>query len=68
MAAEPLHICPRCGGKVRRLISAGGGLIFKGSGFYETDYKHKNWKESGTAKEKPSKPAAKVKETTSSGD
>ena len=31
--------CPKCGGKVRRLIGAGGGIIFKGSGFYATDYR-----------------------------
>ena len=36
---RPLTDCPRCGGKVRRLISGGAGLIFKGSGFYVTDYK-----------------------------
>lgn len=41
IVAEPLTVCPRCGGKVQRLISSGGGLIFKGSGFYETDYKRK---------------------------
>lgn len=36
--------CPfdGCGGKVKRLVSAGTGIIFKGSGFYETDYKQKN--------------------------
>ncbi len=32
--------CPQCGGKVQRLISGGAGLIFKGSGFYITDYKN----------------------------
>ena len=36
---EPLRKCPACGGKVRRLIGAGAGVIFKGSGFYITDYK-----------------------------
>ena len=39
--AEPLKKCPKCNGKVRRLIGAGSGLIFKGSGFYATDYKKK---------------------------
>ncbi|MCK5786806.1 MAG: zinc ribbon domain-containing protein [Candidatus Sabulitectum sp.] len=39
MSAEPDTKCPECGGKVRRLIGAGAGLIFKGSGFYQTDYK-----------------------------
>lgn len=31
--------CPKCGGKVKRLIGPGAGPIFKGKGFYETDYK-----------------------------
>jgi len=38
---DPLKKCPSCGGKVKRLIGAGAGLIFKGSGFYITDYKRK---------------------------
>ncbi len=36
---EPLRVCPRCGGELRRLIGTGGGIIFKGKGFYHTDYK-----------------------------
>lgn len=36
--------CPACGGETRRLISSGGGLLFKGSGFYETDYKKAEYK------------------------
>ena len=39
---EPLKKCPTCEGKVRKLISTGCGLIFKGNGFYVTDYKRKN--------------------------
>ncbi len=39
MTDEPLKVCPRCGGKLRRLIGAGAGIIFKGKGFYQTDYK-----------------------------
>jgi putative FmdB family regulatory protein len=35
---DPIRECPECGGKVRRLISSGGGLVFKGPGFYATDY------------------------------
>jgi putative FmdB family regulatory protein len=31
--------CPKCGGGVKRMIGGGGGIIFKGSGFYKTDYK-----------------------------
>jgi len=41
IAEPPRQRCPRCRGKVRRLLTAGGGLIFRGSGFYETDYKRK---------------------------
>ncbi len=36
-----LETCPKCGKKVKRIISAGTGIIFKGSGFYATDYKKK---------------------------
>jgi len=35
----PVQHCPECGGHVHRLIGTGAGIIFKGSGFYETDYK-----------------------------
>jgi putative FmdB family regulatory protein len=42
MSEKPLSKCPECGGKLRRLIGPGVGIIFKGSGFYETDYKRKN--------------------------
>jgi len=41
IASEPLQICPKCEGRVERKISGGTGLIFKGSGFYITDYKNK---------------------------
>lgn len=34
-----LEKCPKCGQKVKRLIGSGSGVIFKGSGFYATDYK-----------------------------
>jgi putative FmdB family regulatory protein len=37
---DPLTVCPRCGQPgLKRLIGRGAGIIFKGSGFYETDYK-----------------------------
>ena len=42
IVSEPLKTCPKCRGPVERLISPGAGLIFKGSGFYITDYKHKS--------------------------
>ncbi|MDP7557878.1 MAG: zinc ribbon domain-containing protein [Candidatus Marinimicrobia bacterium] len=42
MMDEPLEVCPECSGSVTRLIGGGAGLIFKGSGFYITDYKKKS--------------------------
>ena len=45
ITAKPLRKCPECGKPVRRLIGMGAGIIFKGSGFYETDYKHKKTSE-----------------------
>ncbi|MDD5438772.1 MAG: zinc ribbon domain-containing protein [Candidatus Omnitrophica bacterium] len=41
ITASPLTKCPKCKGKVERLIGKGSGIIFKGTGFYETDYKRK---------------------------
>jgi len=50
MTAEPVKVCPKCGKrKVRKLISAGAGLIFKGSGFYITDYRDGNYSEKAKA-------------------
>ncbi len=46
MTAEPVKICPVCGGEVKRLIGPGSGPIFKGNGFYQTDYKNKSVKSS----------------------
>ncbi|MDR2841986.1 MAG: hypothetical protein LBV52_02170 [Spirochaetaceae bacterium] len=37
MKDDPLKVCPQCGAEVARVISGGGGVIFKGSGFYSTD-------------------------------
>jgi putative FmdB family regulatory protein len=61
MSSEPLKVCPKCDGRLRRLIGAGAALIFKGSGFYCTDYR----KPSLDKKVDRSKEAAKkVKEST----
>ena len=42
MKDEPVKTCPQCGGSVRRLIGPGAAIIFKGSGFYATDYRKGN--------------------------
>jgi len=39
IASEPISVCPNCKAAVQRKISGGSGVIFKGSGFYITDYK-----------------------------
>ena len=44
MSATPRVKCEECGGPCTRLIGQGSGIIFKGSGFYETDYKNKKGK------------------------
>lgn len=41
---DPVETCPVCGGKVRRLISGGAGLLFKGNGFYITDHRSESYK------------------------
>jgi putative FmdB family regulatory protein len=41
---KPIRTCPRCGGEVRRLISGGIGVLFKGSGFYITDHRSESYK------------------------
>lgn len=44
--AKPMRKCPKCkANKLRRLIGAGAGIIFKGSGFYQTDYRSDSYKE-----------------------
>lgn len=65
MSDKPLRKCPKCGKlKLLRLIGAGAGIIFKGSGFYETDYKRKQRPNAGDA---DSKPAAQPEKTEKTG-
>src|SRR5438552_2697324 len=50
ITADPVKRCPQCGkNKVKRLIGTGAGLIFKGSGFYITDYRDAGYKEKAKA-------------------
>ena len=75
MSDPPKKRCPKCGGKLRRLVGTGAGIVFKGSGFYATDYRSESYKsqkkkESGE-QPKPkdeSKPKAKPKPGTGSSD
>jgi putative FmdB family regulatory protein len=54
MSSDPLIMCPKCAKPtLKRLMSGGVGLIFKGSGFYETDYKKSKSSSSSMKKSKP---------------
>ena len=71
ITSKPVAKCPKCGAKAQRLMSAGAGLVFKGSGFYLTDYgrsgqqakqakaesDHASGEKSGGAKSSGDKPA-----------
>jgi putative FmdB family regulatory protein len=65
MSAKPLRTCPEdlCSqkkwgrGRVKKKISAGGGLLFKGSGFYITDYRSEGYKQSAKNDSAPAKAA-----------
>ncbi len=60
---EPLKVCPICNGNLKRLIGAGLGPIFKGTGFYQTDYKTN----SKTSAAKTEKKSSDSKNSSSSG-
>lgn len=62
MSAEPVKECPKCKGPVKRLIGSGLSPIFKGSGFYQTDYKNNTSKPPAIQK-KENKKAETKKET-----
>ena len=46
---EKLKRCPSCKGPVKRLMGSGAGIIFKGSGFYQTDYRSSSYKSGASA-------------------
>ena len=61
ITARPLKKCPRCGQrKLQRLIGTGGGVIFKGSGFYQTDYRSEAYKKAAEAEKSARKDTAKA--------
>lgn len=60
ITAKPLTTCPRpaCRGRLKRLLGSGSGFLFKGSGFYITDYRSKNYHDAKKREEQSSKPPA----------
>jgi putative FmdB family regulatory protein len=58
MTEQTKKTCPKCGKKkLRRLIGAGGAIMFKGSGFYKTDYRSDSYKKSAAADSSGGKPS-----------
>jgi len=76
ISAKPLTLCPKelCArkrwgkGKVKRAIVTGGGLIFKGSGFYTTDYRSEKYKEAARKDVPATKSAGAESKVASSGE
>jgi len=76
ISSKPLTVCPeescaqkRWGkGKVKRMISTGGGLIFKGSGFYITDYRSDKYKEAAKKDTAPASSSGGESKSSSSAD
>ena len=68
ITAKPIRKCPKCGKlSVQRLIGAGAGIIFKGSGFYQTDYRSDSYKKGSESEKKaPVTPASEKKTETES--
>ena len=61
--ARKLTRCPRCGGKVKRLIGTGAGILFKGTGFYQTDYRSASYREGEKKDKEAVKPPTEKKKT-----
>lgn len=58
ITASALRKCPRCGARrLRRLIGAGAGVIFRGSGFYQTDYRSESYRKAAEKESSANKPA-----------
>mgnify|MGYP001290611449 CR=1 FL=1 len=64
---EPLKKCPKCGGKLERLLGTGAGLLFKGSGFYITDNRSREYRQKVKAETGGTVPKAENKNNTSDG-
>ena len=68
--SRPVRKCPKCGKlSVQRLIGAGAGIIFKGSGFYQTDYRSEGYKKAAESEKKTTtKDTTKQKTDTKAKD
>jgi len=67
ITARPIRRCPKCGkASVRRLIGVGAGVIFKGPGFYATDYRSESYKKAAEKEKSPTSKDTEKKDTKSS--
>jgi len=73
MSEEPRAECPECGGESERLLSGGAGFLFKGDGFYITDYRSDSYKKdaskeesTGKTEKAPTKKSKKAKDSSPS--
>jgi putative FmdB family regulatory protein len=64
---KPLKKCPKCGGKVERLLGMGAGLLFKGSGFYITDNRSSEYRKQAKSEAGGAPVKVESKNTTSGG-
>jgi putative FmdB family regulatory protein len=66
---KPLKKCPQCGkAKLRRVFGAGAAIIFKGSGFYQTDYRSESYKKAAKADQDSAKPATESSASTGASE
>jgi putative FmdB family regulatory protein len=66
--AEPEKKCPECGkNKLRRLIGPGAALVFKGSGFYKTDYRSESYKKAAAAEKSSNSSSSSTASKDSNG-
>jgi putative FmdB family regulatory protein len=67
--ADPQKDCPECKTpKLRRKIGAGAAILFKGSGFYQTDYRSDSYKKAAKAEKSSTEPAGSTKGDSSKAD
>lgn len=68
ITAEPIKVCPECKrSKVRRLIGTGAALLFKGSGFYQTDYRSPTYNSAAKSESSAKTETSKKTESSSTG-
>ncbi len=68
MSDPPLRECPKCGGVVMRVITGGAGVLFKGSGFYITDYRSDSYKKAASSDSASGSSSSSSSSTSSSSD